>query len=637
MKLPPQPARFSLLTLGLGALLTPTASAQGPRLGPWHGALAGPGGEIALDFELSADAAGEFAARLSNHGEWIPFTSAARDGARLVLTLGHYDAELSGELIAEGGAWSGTWRKRSGRESWAELPFRAVAGPRTAAPAPSAPLAPLSARYAVQFSSSPDPAVLVLEHDALGALRGTFLTTSGDFRYLGGSASAEELVLTTFDGAHAFRFQARVLEDGARLEGDFWSRESWHETWSARRDPQASLPDPFQQSLWRDEVALADLVFPDLAGRPRSLAEASAGARAVILQVFGSWCPNCNDESAYLVELDQRFRDQGLWIGGLAFELSGDRERDARQVEAFARRHEIEYELFLAGTSDKAAATEALAALDRVRAYPTTVFLTGDGRVRAVHTGFAGPATGPAHEALRAEFERLIQELLAGDFDAATQSTWASLTAGVFFDHQAFGGAEVRFLERDGARFALRQAEQGSPVELSARVLGEAVWIGAELWRFEPRTGLLSRPDDAGARLAPRASAAPDEVQLQAALASPDPHARRAALWSLADLRGAQGGGLAEALPLLADPDRRVRLVAAWAQGVGGAVGDAAALVERLPSPDAALRRECARALGRLARRGDPAQAEPLLAALNALQGDPDPLVQSALAEARAR
>ncbi len=37
----------------------------------------------------------------------------------------------------------------------------------------------------------------------------------------------------------------------------------------------------------------------------------------------------------------------------------------------------------------------------------------GTGRVRAIHTGYTGPATGPANYELRAKFESLIGELLA--------------------------------------------------------------------------------------------------------------------------------------------------------------------------------------------------------------------------------
>ncbi len=115
----------------------------------------------------------------------------------------------------------------------------------------------------------------------------------------------------------------------------------------------------------------------------------------------------------YLVELHGKYKDRGLSIVGLAFEHTGNFERDARQVRRFAKRYGVEYPLLVAGLSDKKAASKAFPLLDRVRSYPTTIFLHADGRVRAVHTGYAGPATGLANYELRAKFESLIEELLA--------------------------------------------------------------------------------------------------------------------------------------------------------------------------------------------------------------------------------
>jgi hypothetical protein len=67
----------------------------------------------------------------------------------------------------------------------------------------------------------------------------------------------------------------------------------------------------------------------------------------------------------------------------------------------------------VAGLDSKQKATESFGALDKIRAFPTTIFLHGDGRVRAVHTGFSGPATGQAFLDQRAEWEAIVEELLA--------------------------------------------------------------------------------------------------------------------------------------------------------------------------------------------------------------------------------
>ncbi len=124
--------------------------------------------------------------------------------------------------------------------------------------------------------------------------------------------------------------------------------------------------------------------------------------------------PNCKDASRYLAELDKRYRGRGLSIVGLAFEHAPKFESSAPLVRAYVKRQGIAYPVLIAGVSDKTAARKAFPALDRVLAYPTTIFLDRDRKVRAVHTGFSGPATGEAHRRLRQRFEEIIDGLLAG-------------------------------------------------------------------------------------------------------------------------------------------------------------------------------------------------------------------------------
>jgi len=665
-----------LLVPILAALVPSAFAAQAPELtsGIWHAALDGPGGEIPFDLRIDVDEDGGVSGvlllprALSSEGvrhygaDLEEPLRVTREGDVVTLSIDHYDSHLTGELGADGTTLAGMWRKRSGPDSWAELPFRATTDEPPFVPQKrGGPDGPLNGRYRVAFESSPVPAVMILREGFLGDVRGTVLTDTGDYRFLTGEREGDAFHLTTFDGAHAFRFEARItareaLADeprpvAAEIEGDFWSRDTWHETFTAERDPDAALPDPFTQTVWDDSVALADLVFQDLEGNARSVADLARDADAILLQVFGTWCPNCNDETRFLVELHDRFSERGLAIVGLAFELTGEPERDARQVRGFAQRHGATYPMLLAGGADKAGATEALAALDRVRSYPTTIFLTGDGRVRAVHSGFAGPATGPAHESLRAEYERLIAELLEGDGSDASDATWRWLLEHDLFDHQAFAGGEVRFHEQDGARRALvRTFGSGVPEigrkDVAVRIAGDTVWIEDELWRLDRQAQALLSPTDAGARLAFDPWSAPRGVAdrydlgqgedldavLVRALKDGEPVVRREAAWHLARERMPLASSrLTEVVPLIGDPDRRVRLVAAWAVGAVGEPEALDALLAGSASRDAALRRECARSLAALVRldRAGP-RAEDVAERLGELTRDPDPTVRAA-------
>jgi hypothetical protein len=92
--------------------------------------------------------------------------------------------------------------------------------------------------------------------------------------------------------------------------------------------------------------------------------------------------------------------------------VTGDRARDAEQVRRYAARHGVTWPLLVAGLADKDKATASLGLLDKVRAFPTTIFLDEKGQVRAVYTGFSGPATGAAYAEQHTEFVRVIEGLL---------------------------------------------------------------------------------------------------------------------------------------------------------------------------------------------------------------------------------
>jgi len=320
---------------------------------------------------------------------------------------------------------SGTWNRYYGPEDEFSMPFHAHFGdlPRFALPQMPAEdelvqsrLAAIEGRWSVKFSKSDDPAVGIFapldDYARTGRVRGTFLTTLGDYRYLEGTFDGMTLLLSCFDGAHAFFFRAR-LGSGGDLRGDFFSRTTWHEHFTATRDADATLPDPLELTEWTASKPLSSLSFPDLNGKQRSLADPEFSGKARILVLFGTWCPNCYDESDFMVELDQRYGDRGLAILGLAFEFGDDFERNAKQVARYAEHHGIKYPILVAGNSDKGRASAAFPLLDRVRAYPTTTFLDRDDQVRAVYTGFSGPATGEAHTRVRERFQSLVEELLS--------------------------------------------------------------------------------------------------------------------------------------------------------------------------------------------------------------------------------
>ncbi len=395
---------------GCGDPPEPSPSTRPLAPGAWRATLASPGGAITFGLDLE-ESEGGLRAVLVNGAERQPAGLLEEAGEQVRFELPPYRSAVVATPDPDGRGLTGYWERDVGEGPVPLLPFAAVAGTDARPPALPDATTPgrLSGTWRVRFEGDEDDAIGLFQVEATGRASGTFLTTLGDYRYLSGWFDGAALRLACFDGAHAFLFEAS-LNDAGDLSGDFWSRDSFHTTWTATRDEGAKLPDDFTLTRWAEGEDLEALTFPDVEGERRTLGELLPAESAGLLVVFGTWCPNCNDLTATLVELQRRYPD--LRIVGVAFELGSDPVKHREAVRGYIDHHGIEYPVLIGGSASKALASEALPILDRVRAYPTTVFLERGRRPAAVHTGFSGPATGQRYEALVARFESEIQTLI---------------------------------------------------------------------------------------------------------------------------------------------------------------------------------------------------------------------------------
>lgn len=424
-----------LLSLACSDDSAPPASTTDPAVelaGTWRAVLTSPGGELPflLRFAEKGEASGEWSAWVINGDEELPTSGVRVDGSDVVVGFSWYDSEISAAFDAAGHL-QGAWQRTAAQGEITRLPFRAEPAadarfaPLTATAAPGAEtVADISGVWSVEFRDVSDEGSVEAargEFEQQGEqLRGTFLTPTGDYRFLAGDYDQGWLRLSTFDGAHAFLFTARAQEDGS-LDGDFWSRDTYHATWTATRAEAdaALLPDAWSEVGLTNDAGLFRFAFEDLDGRMVTGDDPRFDGKVVVVNIFGSWCPNCNDEAPLLAEWHRRYGERGLEIVGLAYEFSGDPERDRTMVRRFGERYGIEYPLLLAGVSDKSAAAATLPDLTAVLAYPTTVFIARDGRVRRIHSGFSGPGTGAHYEALVDELEATLESLLQEDVATA--------------------------------------------------------------------------------------------------------------------------------------------------------------------------------------------------------------------------
>ncbi len=381
------------------------------RPGLWRGILRSPGGPLPFGLNIPSDGSGP---EVINGQERVRFDRLRRAGDRVIFEIDVYDAVLDAQI--DGERLVGEWRKRA-RSGVSRLPFHATPGyPYRFAPdAANALASPANIAGVWTLSFTDDdgtfPGQAELRQDGRG-VRGTILTPTGDYRYLVGDYANRRLRLSTFDGAHAFLFVATADEQGT-LTGDFWSRDTYRARFVGRpKTTSDALPDPFQEVALVADDGRFRFEFPDLDGKTVSWSDSRFKGRVLVVEIFGTWCPNCNDLAPLLTDWYRRFKDRGLEIVGLAFEYTDDPAEAAERLRAYSRRHGVEFPLLRAGVSDKASASAALPDLERIKSYPTTVFIGRDGKVSRIHSGFAGPATGGHYRRTVADMENELQRLL---------------------------------------------------------------------------------------------------------------------------------------------------------------------------------------------------------------------------------
>lgn len=349
---------------------------------------------------------------LHNAEERLETSDILQHGDSVRIRSSVFDTEFSCKITSEGlqGVWINHYRSTQNI-----IPFRATYGesfrfiPLKPLPGP----APFNGRWETTFSPGQDEskAVGIFRHiEQTDEIFGTFLTETGDYRYLEGCSKGNQLLLSAFDGSHAFLFTAEINQ--GVLSGTFYSGMHYSEPWTAVKNEQFQLRDAESITAIKNPDVPFAFTFNDLQGQPVSLSDQRFRNKPVIIQLMGSWCPNCMDESAFLTGIYNDYHSKGLEIIALAFEKTTDPQTATRQVQRLVQRLGISYPVLLTLQTGKDKATETMKNLSSVSAFPTTIFLNRQHQAVKVHTGFSGPATGEEFTRFRTRTINLINSLL---------------------------------------------------------------------------------------------------------------------------------------------------------------------------------------------------------------------------------
>jgi thiol-disulfide isomerase/thioredoxin len=398
----------------------------GAVTGRWNASVTIAAGPVAFGLDLN-EAGGRVTGAILNGEDRLELSSGTWDGAVLTLRLDQYDGTIVARQDGEAG-WTGEYTRQT-RSGIGRYPFRAVRAAATAAPLPDGWEPPLLAGdWAIEVYGSDgkleergDAVFTIGEPTGSGRRRltGTVIPVSGDYGLLAGELirgpHSVHFSLSRFDGIHAVRLDGEV-HGPDEMRGTLGSGLTHTATWTAIRKKAAAASvedEAYTLTRMRDPEEPLRFTAKDLGGATVSFDDARFKGKVVLVDIFGTWCPNCHDEAPLLVELHKKYRDRGFEVIGLAYEYTSEWDRSVRLIERFRARYGIEFPLLVAGTTADGEIARTLPQLVGFGAYPTTLFVGRDGRVRAIHAGYSGPATGARHEQVKAEFEERVRRLLA--------------------------------------------------------------------------------------------------------------------------------------------------------------------------------------------------------------------------------
>ena len=408
-------------------------AADAPVAGRWDAVISRNGADI--PFRLDIKGGGENLQGVFYDG-FQPYdgtTSASFKDGKLTLNAEHYLTNISATLDNPNQLTGGVTLQ--GRESSSAYTFRAT---RHVDAPPSTVTGPaIAGTWIIPLdnpSSKGEKAFRFVVKQQGAEVAGSILRIDGDTGAYTGAFKDGKWVLSHFDGGRPGVIVVTPKADGTLEIRQQVDRPAAAATKVADYGNDATPDGRYAAALtaYRQDVAVAKGLpapedfnthttvnnpnetfkfnFPDNDGKLVSQDDPRFKGKVVVAVVTGTWCPNCHDEAQYLVKLDKQYRDKGLAIVALNFEEPDQQETLQRQ-KAFVKQYGVKYTYLQAGAP--AEMWEKVPQLNHLDTWPATVFIGRDGKVAAVHSGFASPASGEFNAQLQKEFTGRIEQLLA--------------------------------------------------------------------------------------------------------------------------------------------------------------------------------------------------------------------------------
>jgi peroxiredoxin len=392
--------------------------------GIWRGEFTVGSDQVPFNFELKGATPDTATLTLLNGTRRDDFKVTQQEDGTLYIKLNTYDAALVAKIDTDThltGAFK-SLVQRSGPAR--DIPFVAVQGQSWRFVEPGKeipPKADLSGKWAFNVTGNEKTINNVALFKQQGnRITGVTLAVTGDSRELEGNVQGDDVWLSHFSGSGPRLIHGKITADG-KIVGSLGRGQ----TFEAIKDAKADLPDLYAVTYLKDGQKTLDFSFPSIDGGTVSLKDEKYKGKVVIVDILGTWCPNCADETEFLAPWFAANKQRGVEAIGVAFEQKDDFAYAQKTLGIFRKHYGIQYDLVFGGLADKKLATEKLKGINALAAFPTTFIIDRQGTVREIYTGYTGTITGEYYKDYVAKFNALIDRLVAepNPFEDAAKTT----------------------------------------------------------------------------------------------------------------------------------------------------------------------------------------------------------------------
>lgn len=398
--------RLAAFTFVFSFLVT-TSYSQAVKDGIWRGSIHYDGIEVPFTFEWNNVSTSEAKATIINGEESMQIDGVRINGDSLFVPMGVFDSEL--RVKHANGKMNGEWHKN----------YRVSKGPLfTATYAQKRfPLFPISKpveiekqwRITLQQPSGVASAALGMFEQNGNHVTGTILTEVGDYRYFEGLINKDSLVMSSFDGVHAFLFAGSIQK--GKWKGKLYYEPGYAENWGAEYTYDFELADPFELITAEPGTNQPYYDILTAGGTYGAIKPDLLEGKVVIIQLMGTWCPNSFDQTQYLTQWYQAVDKHNVALMAVVYE-PGDKLYAQKRIEKYRKEMHIGYPMYVGGRLNKGQAALAFPGIDRINAFPTLIMIDKKGFIRYICSYFNGPATGKYYTQFDNEFNEKLKELI---------------------------------------------------------------------------------------------------------------------------------------------------------------------------------------------------------------------------------